>query len=106
MNDLLTCFARGHRGHWEAICLDLNIAAQGESFQEVKDFLERSIDTYVKYAMKEDAATREQLLRRRAPFFNPVDWTAGFAIANVLGHRGRRAGNIDESAAFAVPCHA
>lgn len=107
MTDLLTCFARGHDGHWEAICLDLNIAAQGESFQEVKNLLSKSIETYVEDVMNEnDTATRQRLLSRQAPLLTRLYWTVGFALANVAGRHAHRAGKRDENAAFAVPCHA
>ena len=35
MDRMVRCYAKGHTGDWEAICLDLDIAVQGESFEDV-----------------------------------------------------------------------
>ena len=35
----LLCFAEGKEGDWEGICVDLDIAVQGASFNEVCELL-------------------------------------------------------------------
>ena len=32
----LLCFARGHEGSWEGLCVDYDIAVQGASFGQVQ----------------------------------------------------------------------
>ncbi len=39
----LRCYAEGRDDSWEAICLDPDIAVQGESFAEVVDSLNEAI---------------------------------------------------------------
>jgi len=66
---LLRCYAeREANGQWFAICLDLNIAAQASSQQEVKEKLHAQISRYVRDALTVDAQYAEGLLERRAPF--------------------------------------
>lgn len=65
---ILRCFATNYIGVWEAFCLDLNLAAQGDSFDEVKSKLEAQIDSYIEEAMTIHREHAEQLLNRKAPF--------------------------------------
>ena len=62
------CFAHGGADGWEAICVDLDIAIQGDSFDEVRDLLNHAVATYVRDAEMEAPAAREKLLKRRAPW--------------------------------------
>lgn len=65
---LLRCYAECSEGQWQAFCLDLCLAAQGESFQEVKRSLEAMILDYVRDAVVGvDRDYADILLRRRAP---------------------------------------
>jgi predicted RNase H-like HicB family nuclease len=65
---ILKCYAERDSGVWVAVCLDFNLAAQGESFDEVKAKIEAMIDEYVYDALVgEDKAYADQLLTRRAP---------------------------------------
>lgn len=66
---LLRCFAERKDGAWQAFCLDFDLAAQGESFDEVKAKLESMIAEYVYDALAgDDRDHAEQFLSRRAPF--------------------------------------
>ena len=64
----LRCYAEGRDGEWEAICLDLDIAVQGSSFEEVFSSLQQAISLYL--ASVTDLPPQEQraLLHRPAPF--------------------------------------
>jgi predicted RNase H-like HicB family nuclease len=64
----LHCYAEGRDGDWEAICLDLDIAVQGRSFEEVFNSLQEAISLYLESVT--DLPPREQraLLHRPAPF--------------------------------------
>jgi hypothetical protein len=67
-NLTLRCYAENLDGQWQAFCLDLSLAAQGDSFQDVKEKLSRMISEYVYDALAgEDKDFAYALLRRRAP---------------------------------------
>ena len=50
MKDAATCYAWGNADGWEAICVDFDLAAQGDSFEEVRSELSDAIDTFLAYA--------------------------------------------------------
>ena len=74
MRDNLYCIASGRGDQWEAFCLDLDLAVQGRSFEEVHRFLAKAIHMYVERAMEEPEPTRSQLLNRKAPFLVRLSW--------------------------------
>jgi predicted RNase H-like HicB family nuclease len=66
---IIKCYAEREDDIWIALCLDFNLAAQGESFEEVKAKLEAMIAEYVHDALAgEDKPYASQLLTRRAHF--------------------------------------
>lgn len=65
---ILHCYAEKKGDQWQAFCLDLSLAAQGDSFQEVRRKLDDMIGEYVYDAMVgEDRDFAFHLLKRRAP---------------------------------------
>lgn len=65
---IIKCYAECEDGVWVALCLDFNLAAQGDSFEDVKLKLEAMIKEYVYDALEgEDKIYANQLLSRRAP---------------------------------------
>jgi hypothetical protein len=64
----LTCYAEGREGRWEAICVDLDLAVQGRSWQEVHDSLNWAIREHIKSALEEEPDQAKRLLNRRAPW--------------------------------------
>jgi hypothetical protein len=64
----LHCYAEGRDGDWEAICLDLDIAVQGRSFEEVFGSLREAISLYLRTVADLPTDERPALLRRQAPF--------------------------------------
>jgi hypothetical protein len=100
--ETLFCVARVHGGAWEAFCLDLDLAVQGRSFDEVKDQLEHAVADYVESAMAEAEPARTQLLNRRAPFSVRLTWGLRFLLAALF--RGRSAN--DATVGFPVSCRA
>jgi predicted RNase H-like HicB family nuclease len=64
----LRCYAEGRDGEWEAICLDLDIAIQGSSFEEVFRSLQEAISLYLESVTGLPPAERRDLLDRPAPF--------------------------------------
>lgn len=66
---LLRCYIIKYKDQWQAFCIDLNLAAQGDSLIEVKAKLESMIETYVYDALVgDDKEYADQLLNRKAPF--------------------------------------
>jgi predicted RNase H-like HicB family nuclease len=66
---VLYCYASGREGAWEAICLDLDIAVQGRSFEEVSRLLEEAIGLYLETVNDLPEAERAVFLSRRVPFW-------------------------------------
>lgn len=65
---VLRCFAEKSEEQWQAVCVDLCLAAQGDTFDEAREKLHAMIAEYVWDALAgEDRAFADQLLRRRAP---------------------------------------
>lgn len=102
MKHVLNCVARGRDQEWEALCLDLDVAVQGRSFDEVCDLLTQAIVNYVEEALDQPPEVRDALLSRRAPLSTRLWWKWRLALA---ARKGR--GHTDESATgFSVPCPA
>jgi predicted RNase H-like HicB family nuclease len=107
----LFAIARGREGHWEAICFDFDIAVQGHTFNDVERLLAEAVETYIEDALKEDEATRKQLLTRRAPLSVRLYWLSGLVLAALSGRaeRGwdskRNGSSTSATVPFAVPCH-
>jgi predicted RNase H-like HicB family nuclease len=66
-NRTLHCYAEGRDGEWEAICLDLDVAVQGRSFEEVFASLQEAIALYLETVADLPPEERRFLLRRSAP---------------------------------------
>ncbi len=66
---VLRCFAEQKGTVWQAFCLDLNLAVQGDSRHKVKMKLQSQIAEYLHDALAgEDRQYADQLLTRRAPY--------------------------------------
>ncbi|ADE15352.1 hypothetical protein Nhal_2264 [Nitrosococcus halophilus Nc 4] len=64
----LRCFVERRDDQWQGFCIDLNLAAQGDSLEEVKRKLEAMIADYVYDALAgEDREYAMQLMQRKAP---------------------------------------
>jgi hypothetical protein len=93
----LLCYARGRSNDWEAICVDFDIAVEGNSFGEAQARLEEAVKAYVEAAAAEAPADREKLLSRRAPLWVSLLWTW-----RVLRSAWRSRSSDDASASFPV----
>jgi len=102
-NRVLQCFAHGQNGRWEAICVDLDIAVEGSSLEDVRSRLTAAIDSYVEDASREDVRTAARLLNRRAPFLVRLRLALDYALHAA---RARRSGGEDLKAGFDLPCPA
>ena len=85
-----TCYAWGRLGDWEAVCVDFDLAAQGESLEEVRGELGDAIETYLSYVADLPQNEQASFLNRKAPlglrlrlaFLHRL-----FALLNSLGLR-------------------
>jgi predicted RNase H-like HicB family nuclease len=89
MTKNLLCYAAGRAGDWEAICVDLDLAVQGQSFDEARALLQRSIDLYVAEAAKEAPEEAARLLSRAAPLWVRTKWAAKLFWHLVSRQNGR-----------------
>ncbi len=51
MRRIVRCVAEGRGDEWEAICLDLDIAMQGQSFEDVFASLNKAIALHIETAL-------------------------------------------------------
>lgn len=66
---ILRCYGEQKNGYWQAFCVDLNLAVQGESLREVQTKLHVQIYEYVTDAViGEDKEFANQLLFRKSPW--------------------------------------
>ena len=63
----LTCYAWGKPGDWEALCVDLDLAAQGGNFAEVRRELSDAVETYLDYITDLPESEQPAFLNRKAP---------------------------------------
>ncbi len=101
MSRILHCYAEGRQGEWEAICLDLDIAVQGHSFEDVYDSLKRAIALYLETGDALPERERAGLLDRPAPL--AVRWKF-FARAAQFLVRDSRNGKYQHQ--FTIPAAA
>jgi len=66
-NLILRCYAERDQGSWFAMCLDLNLYARGDTFEDARASLHQIIEDYVVEALTDDSDYADQLLQRKAP---------------------------------------
>ena len=67
MSKTINCYAVGTDGQWEALCLDLDIAVQGDSFTDVFESLNKAVSLYLESVKALPESERAHLLHRPAP---------------------------------------
>ncbi len=96
----LHCHASGHEGAWEAIWLDLDIAVQGRSFEEVSSLLREAIALYLQTVSELPEDERSAFLHRSVPFRTRL----GFAIEAFWSvFRARANGELRHQFTMAMP---
>jgi hypothetical protein len=85
MSREIFCVARGGGERWEALCLDLDLAVQGRSFDEVRGLLEEAVNSCVEDPNAEAEPARSQLLARRVPLHVRLAWAWRFFKAALYG---------------------
>lgn len=96
---VLSCYAAGRDDSWEAICLDFDIAVQGDSFADVSKKLSEAIHAYIEYVVTLPADEQVDLLHRRAPWRVRTKFVLG-AIVTMLFHKSNGGGQQS----FGLPC--
>ncbi|MEX0618431.1 MAG: hypothetical protein WDZ76_14525 [Pseudohongiellaceae bacterium] len=87
---VLRCYAESKGGQWQAICIDLNLAAQADSFEEAREKLEAQISDYLYGALVgEDRKYAEVLIPRRAPLKYRVKYNFLRALTHFNHHVNR-----------------
>lgn len=66
-NLVLRCYAEKKESYWQAFCIDLSLAVQGDSFDEVKAKLDSMVVDYIEEALGEDRQHAAYLLTRKSP---------------------------------------
>lgn len=68
------CYAKKAGDQWVAVCVDLCLAAQAPSFDEAKRKLDAQVQSYVIEALTVDREHASELLSRRAPLANRLEY--------------------------------
>ena len=96
------CYAWGRPGDWEAVCVDFDLVAQGESLEEVRRELADAIETYLEYVASLPENEQARFLNRKAPLGRRLQLAflhRMFGLFNTLkfgarDHRFSRAGFV------------
>lgn len=80
VNLLVRCMVRRDGPVWVAVCIDLCLAAQGDTRDAAARALHEQIALYVRDAVTLDAAHADTLLRRKAPVAERVRYVFWRAI--------------------------
>ena len=100
MRRILHCYAFGSETAWQAICLDLDLAVQGRSFEEVFQLLTETIAFHLEGIKELPEADQERLLSRRVPWLVRFK----FALATfMMSLRGRGDGPFEHRYTMPAP---
>ena len=79
---ILHCYGKRKDGKWFGVCLELNLAAEADSFIELKSEINSMISSYIEAVCDtDDKASIPRLLNRRAPL---LDWLQYYSICALL----------------------
>ena len=87
MRKVLRCYAEGRNGEWEAICLDLDIAVQEKSFEDVFHALNEAIALYLETVSALPESEHAHLLNRPAPLSLRLKFFF-YALRSLFSHDG------------------
>ena len=89
MARILHCYAEGRDGDWEAICLELDVAVQGGSFEEVFRSLREAIALYLE-TVADLRPTNEALAPSPGAVAGQIEFSCTWARGLFLGWRPTR----------------
>ena len=84
---VLRGYVSGSGSDWQAICLDLDIAAQGQSMFEAKSILDSLVDDYLAEVRTLPDVDQKRLLKRKAPLGLRLSYHFGYALASLFAER-------------------
>ena len=84
MKDTATCYAWGRADRWEAICVDYDLTAQGDSLEEVRRELGNAIETYLSRVRELPKSEQAMLLNRKAPLTLRLRLAALYRLSRLL----------------------
>ena len=84
-NTVLKCYLWRCDDEWEALCVDLDIAAQGETYDEAFEQLKGAIETYVEYVRALPQHEHLKFLTRRSPLTLRLKLALSSRISGLLG---------------------
>ena len=99
MDFALRCHASRDGLGWHAICTDLDIAADGASFEDAEASLSVCIDLYLEAVAESPPEDRHRMLRRRAPWHVRAKLAMWAALHGLLGANDRSRGFVLRSRA-------
>lgn len=71
---IVRCYLKPSQGQFVAVCIDLCLAAQADTAQEARAKLDRQIEGYVEEALTVDRAFAAELLTRKAPISQRLEY--------------------------------
>ena len=88
----LKCYAQRYGQRWQAVCVDLDIAADGESFANAKESLATCIELYLEAVAESPPEEHARLLSRRSPLhvrfkFTVLTMLTGFRHRNAFSRK-------------------
>jgi hypothetical protein len=80
---ILRCYLKKRDSQWIAVCIDLCLAAQADTAGDARRRLEAQIVDYVEEALTIDKAFAAELLRRKAPLSQRIEYFLLFAAYRI-----------------------
>lgn len=84
---VLRCYAERSDVSCTAICIDLDIAAEGASMSEAKAILEEMVESYLETVMSLPEPDRKRLLTRKSPLSVRIKWFLRLMTALLFAFR-------------------
>jgi hypothetical protein len=76
---ILRCYAKKRDTQWVAICVDLCLAAQADTADKARQMLVIQIKSYVEEALTVDREFAAELLSRKAPIYQRIEYALIYA---------------------------
>lgn len=99
-NLLLRCYAECVDNQWQAFCVDLTLAAQGDTLDEARERLHAQVFDYLNEAVTIDRKHAASLLRRRAPFSSVAKFYFYGLLAKLTNVNSDHSGSSRSTLAF------
>jgi len=87
---VMRCYAKRVDDQWVAVCIDLGLATQSDSLPDARKKLDSQIRDYVHEALTVDRAHAAELLTRKAPLANRLEYQAIRLLQRILPSKSER----------------